>query len=440
MSEYCDIRIKNMSLLWFRNYLEKEVVELFFSKSDLIIEPEYVDPDDEDAEPYTRYTYQTSVKKAKERLDAMGYGSKHFEKLFLENMMVAIDYNPFLRNLRVDIDEYDEKAQERINKNVSFKKWTNALDRIVKYEVENGEIRFYSKDKSYSPKTECDKVIYYALKDDDAESFYSLNTEVINKGYILRQILESCSDEDSIILDFSNIDYWAEDCIPKALAATGDPEKIIVLVEGKSDKDILEFAISKIYPQLSEIFYFMDFSDEYGNTRQGGTSEIRKQMEIFYYSKLREKFIAVFDNDAIGYQSEQLLLNEKIKNWPDNFRILCYPQNDFFKKYPTLAPNGKSLIDDINRKACSIELYLPDKIIMDEDGYFFPIEWESRQKIKKEDGSYEYLYQGVIFNKDGIKRNFHDLKNQINSGKEEFIIEEWERMKMLIDEIVFAFR
>ena len=439
MSEYCDIKIKKLSLIWFRNYLENEVVELFFSRNDLLIEPNYVDPEDEDAEPYTRYTYQTSVKKAKERLDAMGFGPNHFETLFLLNKKEAFDYDPFLRHLRVDIEERDKEAQDRIDKYVTFKKWINALDRIVKYELEHGEIRFYSEDKSFYPKTECDKLIYYALKDNDRESFYSIDLEIIDQAYVFRQILESCSDEDSIVLDFSNIAYWAEDCIPKAIEATGNLEKIIVLVEGKSDKDILEFAISKIYPQLAEIFYLMDFSDEYGNTRQGGTSEIRKQMEIFYYSKLREKFIAVFDNDAVGYQSKQLLLNEKIKNWPDNFRILCYPQNDFFKKYPTLAPNGKLLIDDINRKACSIELYLPNKLIMNEEG-FFPIEWESRQTIKKADGSNEYLYQGVISNKDSIKRGFHDLKNQINNGKEEFIIEEWERMKMLIDEIVFAFR
>jgi hypothetical protein len=161
-------------------------------------------------------------------------------------------------------------------------------------------------------------------------------------------------------------------------------------------------------------------------------------MEVFYYSKLRAKFIAVFDNDAVGYQSKHLLLNEKI-NWPDNFRILCYPQLPFFKNYPTLAPNGKLLIDDINRKACSIELYLPDKLIMQED-ILSPIEWESRLSIKKTDGVTEFLYQGVISNKDTIKERFHDMKNKINSGKEVFIPQEWERMKLLLDEIVFAFK
>ena len=440
MSEYADIGIKNMSLAWFRNYLEKDVVELFFSRDDLSIEENYVDdPEDEDSQPYTRYIYQTSVKKAKERLDAMGYGTEHFEELFNQRVLEVIDYDPFLHHLRVDIEDFDEKAQDRIKKYITFKKWINSLDRIVKYELEHGEIAEYSKDNSFHPTTECDKLIYYALKDAEAESFYSLNTEIINRAYIYRQILESCSDEDSIILDFSNLDYWAEDCIPKAIEATGNAEKIIVLVEGSSDKDILEFALSKIYPHLADLFYFMNFTDGHGNNRPGGTSEIRKQMEVFYYSKLRAKFIDVFDNDAVGYQSKHLLLNEKIKIWPENFRILCYPQIPFFRKYPTIAPNGKLLIDDINRKACSIELYLPDKLIMSE-GILFPIEWESRQTIKKTDGVTEFLYQGVISNKDTIKERFHDMKNKINNGKEVFIPQEWERMKLLLDDIVFAFK
>ena len=34
-----------------------------------------------------------------------------------------------------------------------------------------------------------------------------------------------------IILDFSNLDNWADDCIPKALAATENVSKTIVLVQ-----------------------------------------------------------------------------------------------------------------------------------------------------------------------------------------------------------------
>lgn len=66
---------------------------------------------------------------------------------------------------------------------------------------------------------------------------------------IHRLILECCSNDAEIELDFSNLELWADDCIPKALEATEDIEKIIVLVEGTSDKDILEFAMLHLYHQ-----------------------------------------------------------------------------------------------------------------------------------------------------------------------------------------------
>ena len=37
MSEYADIVIGKLSLCWFRNYLNNEMISLFFSKNDLVI-------------------------------------------------------------------------------------------------------------------------------------------------------------------------------------------------------------------------------------------------------------------------------------------------------------------------------------------------------------------------------------------------------------------
>lgn len=240
-----------------------------------------------------------------------------------------------------------------------------------------------------------------------------------------------------MVLDFSNLQYWAEDCIPKAVTAADDVEKTIVLVEGTSDKDILEFSMRQIYPHLSDLFYFMDFDDAQGAKRDGGTSFVIKNLKTFYFSKLKANFIAIFDNDAEGYSSKCALTNE-IKQWPDNFRILLYPEIPLFFKYPTLAPNGKIMADNINRKACSIELYLPDDLIKT-NGEYFPVEWEARKRIKSTDGYDEALYQGVISQKEEIKKRFHELRKEIESGKKAFVPTDWERMRQLLDSIVFAF-
>jgi len=195
--------------------------------------------------------------------------------------------------------------------------------------------------------------------------------------------------------------------------------------------------MNQIYPHLADLFYFMDFGDLKGNKRDGGASYVEKNFKTFYYSRLKANFIAVFDNDAEGYQHQCNLLRE-IKKWPDNFRILLYPDNKLFQKYPTLAPNGKILKDCISRKACSIELYLPDDLIRT-NGEYFPIEWESRKSIKAIDGTEEVLYQGVISEKTEIKKRFHKLRKAIENGEKLFVPEDWERMKQLLDTIVFAF-
>lgn len=97
MGEYAEIRTGNLTLCWFKNYLKSDLVGLFFSERDLIVtENYYLDDEDEDCEPITRYEYRTTVKRARERLDAMGYGLKHLERLFEKNKYEAINYFPFL--------------------------------------------------------------------------------------------------------------------------------------------------------------------------------------------------------------------------------------------------------------------------------------------------------------------------------------------------------
>ena len=441
MSEYANITIKKLSLALFRNYLNPDIVSLFFSSKDLSIIPNCkFDLDEEESDYYTQYVYRSTVKKAKERLDAQGFSIYNFEKIFTANLLQAVDYSSFMNHLKLDFyenDENDEKITKRIKERVSFKKWKNAMHKIISYELDNGNLGKYNHKPNINLSTECDKVIFYSLMDSDSESIYGLFTEFIHIAYIFRLMLESCNDSDEIVLDFSNIQYWADDCISKGVIATDDVERTIVLVEGTSDKDILEFAINHIYPHLSDLFYFMDFSDSKGATRDGGTSFVIKNLKTFYFSKLKSKFIAIFDNDAEGYSSKCILLNE-IKKWPDNFRILLYPDNRLFNRYPTLAPNGTIMLDDINRKACSIELYLPDYLIKVDESYL-PIEWESRKRIKTTDKFEEAIYQGVISQKDEVKNRFHKLRKDIQSEKKSFVPEEWEKMKSLLDTIVFAF-
>lgn len=443
MSECAVLKIRNLDLFEFGNYLQGDIVRLFFSKKDYTCIPQYYDdPRDEDAEPYTKHVYKTTVERVKQRLDALGYSLFQFEKEFERLKNEALYYDAFLSHLHVDSDLFEDKAKGRFEKYVSFKKWCNSMNKIVTYELAQGKIWTHSNDniEDIGISTECDKVIYYSLKKDNNEAFYGIKLEQIHPGYVVRLVLESCTPSDEIELDFSNLDNWAEDCIPKAIAASEIDEKIIVLVEGTSDKSILEFALEKFYPHLSDLFYFMDFEEENATNgkkhkRDGGTSFLIKNLHLFFYSRLKARFIAIFDNDAEGYKSWCEL--DDARKWPDNFRILQYPDNTLFTSYPTILPNGTICDDNITKKACSIELYLPNSIIQDNNTYY-PIEWESRIKINHNNTS-DYKYQGVISQKDRIKKEVFELIADIKENNAAFVESDWERTKQIIDSIVFAF-
>lgn len=160
-------------------------------------------------------------------------------------------------------------------------------------------------------------------------------------------------------------------------------------------------------------------------------------MKMFYFSRLKSRIVAIFDNDAEGYCCQSSLLNE-IKDLPLNMKILTYPYLDEVKRYPTLSPSGNIEYIDINRKACSIELYLPDFLIKDK-GTYYPIIWETRKEIKQ-NKNYIYLYQGVIDQKDFIKKNFFEYKNLVLQEKTKVELSDWGKMRKLLESILFCFK
>lgn len=102
-------------------------------------------------------------------MDALGFTINNFEKKFNDNKFQAIDYSSFLNHLRVSLEEHDEISKKRINKYVTFKKWKNSMRKIILFELKNGEIR-WNKDADVDKvkiNTECDKVIFYSLKQFD---------------------------------------------------------------------------------------------------------------------------------------------------------------------------------------------------------------------------------------------------------------------------------
>lgn len=328
MSEYATIEIKGYPVCSFRNILDKKICGFFFSDMDLEITPGFkYNSDDPDEAPIDRYVYMTTVSRARDRLDAMGYSMSLFEKIFTTKGALCVDYESFIDSLRKKYDDgdYDEIIRSRFSKNVTLKKWVNSTKKIIEYETLHGEINERSIDKGLNLSTECDKIIYRSKKNDNFHYgfYYGLNTAIVDEALGFRIVLECFDPDDVITLDFTNLQFW--DSISKSLGIEDELEKTIVLVEGSSDKSILEFGMKHLFPHVDDIFYFMDFEFA-GTKREGSTSALSNNVKTFVASKLKAKIIAIYDNDTAG-QFSRLKLLDGMK-LPDNIRVLNYPNMD----------------------------------------------------------------------------------------------------------------
>ena len=292
MSEYAEIKIREMSIWDYRNYLD-DTVGLIFSPGDLIVIPDFVeDSEEDDSYQYTKYMYRTTVHKARERLDALGFSLHRLEKEFKRNIDDLMEMFGFSQVYSPD-EGADTANREKITKHVSYRKWMNALRKVVGYELDKGNITLWKEEHDIAIKSLCDNLILDSLKGRNSEMFYGMDLEYIDVAYIFRAILEFCESNDEVMLDFSYLQYWSDDSTEQGRVSAGNNEKTIVLVEGTSDKDILEFSLKQIYPHLSDLFYFMDFDDGNNVKRDGGTSYLIKNMKTFYFSRIKTRFIAV---------------------------------------------------------------------------------------------------------------------------------------------------
>ena len=432
MSEYADLTINDFEIWSFRNYLNRDIIALFFNDADLTI-TENVKYDEADLKekPHTQYKYSSNVKRAKERFDALGISIQSVKTEFEEKKYDCIDCFSSIWNL-----DSDAKSKNIIYKSITFQKWFNSVKKIINYERENGKIRPQFHDKiDFIPKTVCQRIIYNSMRKSD-ECYYGMDDSWDWK-FTFRILLECFSDEDLIECDFSLLFYWDEQPNEKILF-NGPEEKTIIMVEGVNDKQILDFASKHLFPHLCDIFYFMGFEYSSNKKRQGGADAIANNAKAFIAANLKQKFVAVFDNDTTGVFKRKQLYDELNGVIPRNFRIINYPNLSFFDKYPTIFPNGKIINDNINQRACSIELYLPDRFLRS-NNIFYPIQWESLMTVKTHKGTLS-SYQGVVANKGIIEKDISEHIKNVAKGSETFNDSEWYRMKELLRNIFFAFR
>ncbi len=107
-----------------------------------------------------------------------------------------------------------------------------------------------------------------------------------------------------------------------------------------------------------------------------------------------------------------------------------YPKISFASNYPTLGPRWMAN-EDINGRACSIELYLGRDVLTKGEG-FISVQWKGfDERVKR--------YQGEIQEKDMLKTKFFDKLSAAKKTSGADPSGDWENMKILLNAIFNAF-
>lgn len=212
--------------------------------------------------------------------------------------------------------------------------------------------------------------------------FVSDFLENLDSRIILRILSDNSDNLDYNVVWIPNEYYFIE-----RNEATSSKNKIMIVTEGTSDIKILKRTIDELYPEISDLFDYIDM-ENYPFTGNGSLQNFCIGLDRI---KIRNKILVLFDNDAAGVESYNIVKERCRDLFPF---IMLLPDHQDFENFNTIGPQGNS-VENINGKAVSIECFLD----LNCDDNPPKIRWTSYQKNIGR-------YQGVLENKDAYQKAF----------------------------------
>lgn len=360
MGSYSHITVADYPILEFKNSYYGEVVDLIFLPNDFIEEERtycsrnkliWGDSYINDNDNYLFKGFRQKVGICKKRLEIYGFSLKKAKKDFRLAKKIANEDG-----------EYDFPIQK------------------IKYEQYLEELNIILNTKEINYNQERTNLHESLITDGLGIYGQSLNG-------LLYSIFNELSDDEIIEYDLSDvIEYgWIKEKDVKQI----NTEKIIILTEGKTDKEFISNAFLKLYPALCPYYHFIDFN-EY--RIESNASALAKLIRNLSASNIKHHIIGIFDNDAVGIMEMKTL---KLIKLPDNLRVIKYPDIKIAKKYPTIGPTGLKKMN-INGLACGIEMYLGLDCLK-KNNQLIPVIWKAY---------IDNRYQGELLEKSFIQDKF----------------------------------
>lgn len=422
MGSYTELIIDNYPVLHSKSYVVPEAMIIFCESDKKIFRRKLSERNQlvwgnissEDDSDEIAYEYRIEVGKAIDRLEIIGYTFDKAKREFKSSIKDEIES---ARNT--------DFLEEEFNLLIS-----STLDDFFNAFQELKSNKLCSGDFAHEQDLKISKLASYLLNTDgwrlnfpsnDIRCYIRLLLETFPKDALVTQDITEVTDAGY----YEPADEVRNIAIESLTEGIEINSKIIILTEGTSDRDIIERSMNILFPHLRDYYSFVDFGL---SNLSGGASSLVAQIKGFVGAGIKNRVIALLDNDTAAYVAEKGLGKTLI---PPSIKILHYPHLPLAENYPTLGPTGCQSVD-VNGLAGSIELYL-GKDILEKDGVLTPVVWKGFDSSLKK-------YQGEVIDKTEIQRLFYSKLECCEKDNSLIINYDWIGIKLILNEIFCAFK
>lgn len=429
MGTYSHLYVGDYPVFWTKSAVEPYIMTIFREMDKRVFERTVAERNQftwsrlEDKERVeTAFEYTNTVGVIKARLDIMGFSLERVRREFYEFKDYEIEELKYKAESGLGAGGLEPYwlEEQRLLEGSTFEDFLSAFKEIV----EKGLRRSYASDDE-SPLLnhllKYDGDIYCQFPSSDLRGFLRAFLEVFPDDALVTQDITD-------LVDAGYYDPEAAVCDLAISQLTYDypvNEKIIILTEGSTDKNVLEKSLLLLYPHLFDYYSFMDFGV---SNASGSAGTLVSTIKAFVGSGISNRVIAVFDNDTAAQVAMRGLKRTTI---PENIKILRYPDIEIAKKYPTLGPGGTTELD-INGLACGIELYFGVDVLT-RDGQLVPIQWKGYDVTVNQ-------YQGEIMRKQELQEAFFEKLSKCTSDPSLIAKTDWSSIRLVLSEIFHAFQ
>lgn len=398
---------------------DKRTYSRWLSERNKLIWGEFDIADEDNLETVVEYSCDT--RHVIDRLNIMGFTLQRAKTEFEQGVKSEVETFESWVNRHIDSNDYTK--QFTFFSALTFDNYANAFRTVMEKGLDP-----YPLDDCKIPDNS--PVVKYILERNEDFLFGFFANDI---RCLLRLACEVAAPDSFVIQDITelvNSGYYEADepvCQNATQAlVSGHPENSsrIILTEGSTDAKILKQALELLYPHLAEYYSFMEFDL---SKSPGGAPQLVSLVKAFSATGITNRIIALFDNDTAAKEAMRSL-NIQL---PKNIIVLHYPDIELLRNYPTLGPSGETWLD-VNGLAGSIELYVGEDILRDENNKLIPVQWRGyNESLQK--------YQGEVMRKTQIQKSFDQKVSECRADDSKFKTKDWSGLSAILQRIFHAF-